>query len=68
MAPETGMTKHNHSQHEIDLMVQRAQNIARKHTGAGKTLISEELIRERRAEARREMKEINQGHLNHFHK
>lgn len=62
------MTKHNQLQHENDLLVQRAQRIARKHPRAGKILISEELIRERRAEARREIKEFNQRRLNHLRK
>lgn len=62
------MTKHSPIQHENDLLVQSAQHIARKHPGAGKTLISEELIRERRMEARREMKELNQSRLDNLRK
>lgn len=57
------MKKHTDIQHENHLTVQRAQQIVRKHLRAKKTLISEELIRERRAEARREMKELNQCRL-----
>lgn len=57
------MKKHADTQYESHLTVQRVQQITRKHPRATKTLISEELIRERRAEARREMKELNQNRL-----
>lgn len=55
------MTRRKLSRKEIDRRLREAQKIAHRHPLRGKRLISEQLIQERRAEAKREQSTLQRS-------